>query len=66
MRKKIIRVLLIVIMLILIATVVVYFIFRKEREWLAFYMACGGGVLIVNLILSVIFVDKNFRDKGRP
>ncbi|MDR0743978.1 MAG: hypothetical protein LBF05_06455 [Tannerella sp.] len=65
MKKKVVRVLLTVIALILIATIVTYFIFREEREWLAFYIACCGGVLIVNLIISIIFVNKNFKNKGR-
>jgi uncharacterized membrane protein len=63
MRKKVIRVLLAVIALILIATVVTYFIYKGEKEWFAFYVACCGGVLIVNLILSIILVNKNFKDK---
>lgn len=65
-RKKVIRVLLFIIAGILIATVVAYFVYEPVNEWLAFYIACGGGVLIVNLIISVIFVNKNFKDKGRP
>jgi Na+/citrate or Na+/malate symporter len=59
--------LLLVILLILIATVITCFTFlRKEKEWLAFYIACCGGVLTVNLILSIILVNKNFGDKRRP
>ena len=33
----------------------------KEKEWMAFYVVCCGGVLIVNLILMMIFVAKNIR-----
>lgn len=62
-RKKVITVLLIVIVLIIIATVIAYFIYEPEKPWLAFYIACCGGVLVVNLIISVIFVSKNFKDK---
>jgi hypothetical protein len=63
MKKKVIRVLLAVIALILIVTVVIYLIYREEKDWLAFYITCCGGMLIVNLILSIIFVNKNIKDK---
>jgi len=62
-RKRTIRIIVIIIGLIVIATLVAYFVYRPEREWLAFYIACCGGVLVVNLILSIIFVSKNFKDK---
>ncbi|MDR3252037.1 MAG: hypothetical protein LBT35_00495 [Tannerella sp.] len=62
-RKKIIRIIVIIIGLIVIATLVAYFAYRPEREWTAFYIACCGGVLVANLILSIIFVSKNFKDK---
>lgn len=59
-RKIILRILLIMIILIAIGSTIAYFILRPEKEWTAFYVACCGGVLIVNLILSMIFVRKNF------
>jgi len=62
-RTKIIRALLVVLLLIIIGTVVAYFVYRPEKPWLAFYIACCGGVLIVNLIITIIFVNKNFKDK---
>ena len=62
-RTKVIKILLAIIVIISIATVVTYFIYAKEKQWVAFYIACCGGVLVVNLILSIIFVNKNFRDK---
>lgn len=49
--------------LILITTLVLYFIYKPEKPWVAFYIACCGGVLIINLTLSVGFVYKNFKDK---
>ena len=61
-RTKIIKALLIVILLIIIATVVAYFIYGRNTIWLGFYIACCGGVIVVNLILSIIFVNKNFKD----
>ena len=63
-RTKIIKVLLAVILFIIIATGVAYFIYGRDKAWLGFYIVCCGGVLVVNIILSIIFVSKNFRDKG--
>ena len=65
MKRKVIRILLIIIALITIAAVIAYFIFEKEKPWLAFYMACCAGVLVVNLIFSIFFISKNFKDKMR-
>jgi zinc transporter ZupT len=65
-KKKVIRVLLFLVTGIFVATVVAYYIYEPVNEWLAFYIACSGGVLIVNLIISAIFVHKNFKDKDRP
>ncbi|MDR2473624.1 MAG: hypothetical protein LBD53_08730 [Tannerella sp.] len=61
--KKVIRVLFVVIAVVVIATVIAYYSYMPEKEWLAFFIACCGGVLVVNLILSIIFVNKNFRKK---
>jgi len=58
------KVLFIIIILVIIATAITYFVYKQDGQpWRAFYMACGGGVLVVNLIISAIFVNKNFRDK---
>ena len=62
-RTKVIRVLLVVILLVITATIAAYFIYGQDKQWLAFYIACCGGVLVVNLIISIIFVNKNFKDK---
>jgi zinc transporter ZupT len=56
-KRKVIRVLALMIVCILVATVIAYFICRPANEWLAFYVACSGGVLIVNLILSIVFIS---------
>ena len=64
MRKKIIiQVLSVLVVLVVIATIVAYFVYA-DREWLSFYIACCGGVLVLNLIISIIFVHKNFKGKG--
>ena len=51
----------VLIVLIGLASAVAYFVLRPEKEWMAFYVVCCGGVLIVNLILMMIFVAKNIR-----
>ncbi|MDR1380251.1 MAG: hypothetical protein LBJ47_02105 [Tannerella sp.] len=64
-KKKVLHVLLFVVVFILITTIVAYFAYKPVNEWLAFYIACCGGVLVVNLVISMIFVNKNFRDKDK-
>jgi len=64
-KQNVTRILLIIIALIVIATVIAYLIYSKEKPWLAFFIACCGGILAVNLIISIIFVEKNFKDKRR-
>ena len=60
-RTVILRTLAVLIGLIAVATVVIYFVLRSDREWLAFYVACCGGVLVVNLGLMMVFAAKNIR-----
>ena len=61
-RKKVIKVILVVILLVIIATVVAYFVNIQDKPVLSLYIACCGVVLVVNLILSIIFVSKNFKE----
>ncbi|MDR2119452.1 MAG: hypothetical protein LBP64_01075 [Tannerella sp.] len=63
MNKKTViqRIIFTVMALIAVAAGVAWFILRDEKPWLAFYVACGGGVLITNLIIMLIFVRKNFK-----
>lgn len=60
-RKIILRILSVLIVLIGVASAVAYLVLRPEKEWMAFYVVCCGGVLIVNLILMMIFAAKNIR-----
>jgi len=60
-RTIILRIIYVLIAVIAIAGVISYFILVKDKEWLAFYLACCEGVLIVNLIIMIIFVRKNFK-----
>ncbi|MDL2255284.1 hypothetical protein LJC44_04125 [Parabacteroides sp. OttesenSCG-928-G06] len=62
-KKTVIRILAGIALLIAIAATVAYFVLEPEKPWLAFYVACCGGVLVVNFILSAYFVYKNFRNK---
>jgi hypothetical protein len=63
MKKKqiILRVIFILMAIIAVASVVAYFILVRDREWTAFFVACSGGVMIVNLIIMAIFIQKNFK-----
>jgi len=61
-KKQIIqRIIYVLIAIIVIASVISYFVLVKDREWMAFFVVCCGGVLIVNLIIMVIFVQKNLK-----
>lgn len=61
-RQSILRVIYVLMAIIAAASILFYFIIVKDREWLACYIACCGGVLIVNLIFVIIFVRKNFKN----
>jgi len=63
-RKIIMSVLTGLILIIAIATAVLYFQWNKDRPWMAFYVACCGGVLILNLLFSLFLVNKNFKKKN--
>ncbi|MDR3250208.1 MAG: hypothetical protein LBT42_00890 [Tannerella sp.] len=62
-KKRVIKALSAAVAMIVIATVVAYFMYETEKPWMALYIACCGGVLVVNLIISIIFVNKNLGDK---
>lgn len=49
--------------LIAIASVAAYFILKPEKPWMAFFTACCGGILVVNLLFSMFLVNRNFRKK---
>lgn len=60
-RTVILRTLAVLMGLITVGTAVAYFVLRPDREWLAFYVTCCGGVLVVNLGLMMVFAAKNIR-----
>ena len=45
----------------LVVTTIAYFSLKGEKPWMAFYMACCGGVLVFNFLLSLFLVNKNFK-----
>ena len=48
---------------IFVVALVAYLKYEPDKPWFAFFIACCGGVLIVNLIISMLFINKNFKDK---
>ena len=60
-KRTILRVIFVLMAIIALASVIAYFVLVKDREWTAFFAACCGGVLIVNLIIMAIFIQKNFK-----
>ena len=60
MNKKT-RVLLGLIAITTVATVIAYFVIKPDRPWMAFYVACCGGVLVFNFLISLFLVNKNLK-----
>ena len=60
-KKTLTRVLLWLIAITTVATVIAYFVIKPEKPWLAFYVACCGGVLVFNFLISLFLVNKNFK-----
>lgn len=63
-KKKIVLIILVSITaLIVIVSVIGYFLLNEEKPWMAFYIACCGGVLTINLLASIFLVNKNMKNK---
>ena len=60
-KKTLTRVLTGLIILTVIATVITYFVMKPDRPWMAFYMACCGGVLVFSFLISLFLVNKNLK-----
>ena len=60
-KKTLTRVLFGLIAVTIVATVIAYFAIRPERPWMAFYVACCGGVLVFNFLISLFLVNKNLK-----
>lgn len=60
-KKTLTRILFGLIAVTIVATVIAYFVIRPERPWMAFYVACCGGVLVFNFLISLFLVNKNLK-----
>ena len=60
-KKTFTRVLLGLIAITTVATVTAYFVIKPDRPWMAFYVACCGGVLVFNFLISLFLVNKNLK-----
>ena len=60
-KKTLTRVLLGLIAITTVATVIAYFVIKPDRPWMAFYVACCGGVLVSNFLISLFLVNKNLK-----
>ena len=60
-KKTLTRVLLGLIAITTVATVIAYFVIKPDRPWMAFYVACCGGVLVFNFLISLFLVNKNVK-----
>ena len=60
-KKTLTRVLLGLIAITTVATVIAYFVVKPDRPWMAFYVACCGGVLVFNFLISLFLVNKNLK-----
>lgn len=62
MKKKLItRILLVLIACTILATIIAYFIYQGEKPVMAFFIACFGGILVVNFAFTLFLVRKNFK-----
>ena len=61
-KQLILRIIYVLMAIITIASAIAYFVLVKDREWMAFYVACCGGVLVINLVIIAFFVHKNFKE----
>ena len=60
-KKTLTRVLLGLIAITTVATVIAYFVIKPDPPWMAFYLACCGGVLVFNFLISLFLVNKNLK-----
>ena len=59
-KKQIFTVMWAIIVVIAIASVVCLIVLPK---WKGIFLASGGGFLIVNIFISMFFIQNNYRDK---
>ncbi|MEG1543661.1 MAG: hypothetical protein RR382_03925 [Tannerellaceae bacterium] len=44
-----------------VGSVIAYFVLEPEKPWMAFFVACCGGVFVFNFLVSLFLVNKNFK-----
>jgi uncharacterized membrane protein YeaQ/YmgE (transglycosylase-associated protein family) len=47
-----------------LASAIACFVLKPERPWMAFFVACCGAMLVLNLLAAAFFIHKNFRPPG--
>ena len=60
-KKTLTRVLLGLTAITVVGTAIAYFVIKPEKPWLAFYVACCGGVLVFNFLVSLFLINKNLK-----
>ena len=60
-KKTVIRVLQGLIAVVIVATVIAYFVLKPDRPWMALFVACCGGVLVFNFLISLFLINKNLK-----
>lgn len=60
-KKKIIQVLVGMIALVVVFCIGAWFYYQPEKPVMALYVVMAGVVLIVNFLVAMFFVSKNFR-----
>lgn len=60
-KKTLSRVLIGLSIITAVASVITYFVLEPDRPWMAFYLACCGGVLVFNFLISLFLVNKNLK-----
>lgn len=60
-KKTLTRVLIGLTIITVIGTTIAYFVMKPDRPWMAFYMACCGGALVFNFLISLFLINKNFK-----
>lgn len=60
-KKTLSRVLIGLSIITAVASVITYFVLKSDRPWMAFYLACCGGVLVFNFLISLFLVNKNLK-----
>ena len=62
MNKKIVsRILMALVVITIVMATIAYFALKASRPWMAFYVACCGGVLVFNFLISLFLVSKNLK-----